>query len=193
MQPREPPLSITIAEAAKPAREARADGRGMKRTTTGILALAALSLPAEGAELGTFTDWIAHAEGSGKSRVCWAFSEPKKDEGKYTKRGRIHAVVSHRPGDKAVNQVMFTAGYVHRKDSAVSVTIGGRTFELFTEKDSSWTSSRKDDDALVAAMRAGNRMIVTGVSSRGTKTRDTYSLRGFSAAHKAISRACKVK
>ncbi len=157
------------------------------------MALAALSLPAQGTELGTFTDWIAHAEGSGKSRVCWTYSEPKKHEGKYTKRGRIHGVVSHRPGDKSINQVMFTAGYVHKKGSPVRVVIGGRKFELFTEKDASWASSRKDDDALVAAMRAGKQMIVTGVSSRGTKTRDTYSLRGFSAAHRAISRACKVK
>ena len=47
--------------------------------------------------------------------------------------------------------------------------------------------------AVQQAMRSGAKMIVTGVSSRGTKTIDTYSLSGISAAHKAIGTACKVK
>ena len=34
-------------------------------------------------------------------------------------------------------------------------------------------------------------MIVTGESSKGTATKDTYSLSGFSAAYKAISAKCR--
>ena len=33
-------------------------------------------------------------------------------------------------------------------------------------------------------------MIVRGISSRGTNTKDTYSLKGFSAAYKAIKKVC---
>ena len=51
----------------------------------------------------------------------------------------------------------------------------------------------KDDKALVRAMIRGVTMIVRGTSSRGTLTIDTYSLRGFTAAHEAIGVACKVK
>jgi hypothetical protein len=36
-------------------------------------------------------------------------------------------------------------------------------------------------------------MIITGFSSRGTKTIDTYSLSGFTAAYTAIGKACGVK
>ena len=42
-------------------------------------------------------------------------------------------------------------------------------------------------------MIRGARLVVKGTSSRGTKTTDTYSLKGFSAAFKAIGKACKVK
>ena len=49
----------------------------------------------------------------------------------------------------------------------------------------------KDDKDIVAAMKRGSRMIVDGVSSRGTKTKDTYSLTGFTSAYKAISNKCK--
>ena len=33
-------------------------------------------------------------------------------------------------------------------------------------------------------------MVVKGISSAGTKTTDTYSLKGFTAAHAAINSAC---
>jgi hypothetical protein len=36
-------------------------------------------------------------------------------------------------------------------------------------------------------------MVVRGQSNRGTKTTDTYSLVGFSAAYQAINQACGVK
>jgi len=40
-------------------------------------------------------------------------------------------------------------------------------------------------------MKGGNRMVVYGTSSRGTKTTDTYSLSGFTAMKKRIDKACK--
>ena len=43
----------------------------------------------------------------------------------------------------------------------------------------------------VAAMKRGSRMIVNGTSAKGTKTKDTYSLNGFSSAYKAISNKCR--
>ena len=53
---------------------------------------------------------------------------------------------------------------------------------------------RRDLDAkLVRAMRRGKKLMIRGVSQRGTKTTDRFSLTGFTAAHKAISKACKAK
>ncbi|MGZ0244927.1 MAG: invasion associated locus B family protein, partial [Alphaproteobacteria bacterium] len=76
---------------------------------------------------------------------------------------------------------------------AVQVAIGAKKFDLFTNGDTAWARSTKDDRNLATAMRGGARMVVTGQSSRGTKTKDTYSLSGISAAHKAIGKACGVK
>jgi hypothetical protein len=145
------------------------------------------------ASIGEFKDWAAHAEGDGAQKVCWIYSKPTKDEGKYTARGEIYALVTHRPGEKVTNQVQFTAGYTFKKGSEVTVAIGKSKFELFTSGDTAWARSAKDDRAIVAAMRRGASMTVTGTSSRGTATRDTYSLSGISAAHAAIGKACNVK
>lgn len=158
-----------------------------------IAVLAVSSAPASAKQIGAFKDWSAHAEGKGKAQTCWIYSEPVKDEGNYKKRGRIYLLVTHRPGEKTFNQVQFTAGYTYKKGSAVQVAIGSKKFELFTNGDTAWARSTKDDKDIVAAMRGGARMIVTGQSARGTKTKDTYSLSGISAAHKAIGKACGVK
>lgn len=166
----------------------------MKNLTVALIcAFAVSTAPALAKQIGTFKDWSAHAEGKAKSRTCWIYSEPVKDEGKYSKRGRIYMLVTHRPGEKTANQVQFTAGYTFKKGSSVRVAIGAKKFELFTNGDTAWARSTKDDTSLVAAMRGGARMIVTGQSSRGTKTKDTYSLSGITAAHKAIGKACGIK
>ena len=41
-------------------------------------------------------------------------------------------------------------------------------------------------------MKKGNTMKVIGYSTRGTKTTDTYSLIGFTAAYKYISQICDI-
>jgi hypothetical protein len=143
--------------------------------------------------LGTFKDWTAYSTKQAGKRLCYMASEPKKDEGKYKKRGRMYAMVSHRPATKAKNVVSIHAGYKYKEGSSVTVKIGGRKFTLFTHGDTAWASTEADDRVIVKAMRAGSNMQVRGVSWRDTKTTDVYSLLGFSAAYREISRACKVR
>jgi hypothetical protein len=118
-------------------------------------------------------------------------SSPTRDEGRYTRRGDIFVSVTHRPKERSFDVVSFVAGYTFQSGSQVEVRIGNRTFtNLFTDRDKAWALNDAADRELVAAMRAGERMIVRGTSSRGTATKDTYSLRGFTAAHRAINAKC---
>lgn len=143
-------------------------------------------------ELGEFKDWTAYSYQEGRNTVCYMASTPKKDEGNYKTRGDIYAIVTHRPADKSYNVVNFVAGYPFKKGSSVVVKIGTTAFNnLFTNGDNAWAPDSATDKRLVEAMKRGERMIVEGVSSRGTKTKDTYSLAGFSGAYKAISAKCK--
>ena len=111
--------------------------------------------------------------------------------GKYKKRGEIYALITHRPGQNIFNEVQFTAGYVFKKNSKVTVKIKKKKFQLFTDGDSAWVRKNKVEKALVKAMRSGVNMVVRGVSSRGTKTKDTYSLAGITSALKAIGKGCR--
>jgi hypothetical protein len=158
-----------------------------------LCTIVVLATPVAAKQIGTFEDWSAHAEGKGNARTCWIHSKPVKDEGKYSKRGRIDVFVSHIPRENIFNQVQFTAGYTFKKGSLTEVAIGNKKFELFTNGDTAWATDSKDDKAIVSAMRGGAKMIVIGRSSRGTLTKDTYSLTGITAAYKAIGKACRAK
>ena len=87
--------------------------------------------------------------------------------------------------------VSFYAGYTLEKGSSVDVRIGSGRFDMFTAADAAWARTKNADAALVRAMIRGAGMVVKGTSRFGTLTTDTYSLRGFTAAYRAISRACK--
>lgn len=157
-----------------------------------VSSLAAVAFAADKV-LGLYNDWGAQTFDEGGKVGCSIWSQPIRDEGKYKKRGAIYAYVTHRPWDKRVNEVSFAAGYTFKKDSTVRLRIGGQRFTLFTDGTTAWSRSAKDDQEIVGAMKRGASMIVSGVSSRGTRTTDTYSLQGFTKAYQAIGKACKVK
>lgn len=158
-----------------------------------LAGLAAIASPAtaQGVErLGDFQDWAAFRFTEGGKKACYMASQPTKDEGKYNKRGDIYALVTHRPAEDRRDEVSFIAGYTFKKDSKVEVKIGASSFQLFTSDDGAWTANSDDDGQLVKTMIRGSSMVVRGTSSRGTKTKDTYSLKGFTAAYEKISEVC---
>ena len=137
--------------------------------------------------------WSAFKNGSGKNRSCYIASAPQKETGNYKRRSDTFVLVSHRPGEATRDVFELRAGYTYKKDSEVTVAIDGQKFELFTQQGAAWAKDSKTDRALARAMIRGRAMTVTGTSARGTKTVDTYSLNGFTAAYNTIGRDCGVK
>ena len=159
-----------------------------------IAAGAIAATPVAAQDLGRFHDWRAHHFTEGGKRVCTMWTQPKKAEGKYTRRGEIFALVNHRPAERRIGIVSFEMGYpfASGRDLAVSVD-GGPTIRVPTSGSLAWHESKEVNRALVKAMQGGLEMVAKGRSARGTDTVDTYSLRGFTAAFKAISKACNVR
>ena len=119
------------------------------------------------------------------------WSQPEKAEGNYTTRGDIYVFITHRPSEKKLDEIRFESGYPFKPTSQVDVTISEQHFSLTTDASTAWSASAGEEQKMVKAMRAGSSMVVEGTSQRGTVTTDTYSLKGFTAAHKAINKACK--
>ena len=142
--------------------------------------------------LGTHGNWEALTEKEDGKPVCYMGSTPTKATGKYKKRGDSYVLITHRPVDSSTNVVSVQAGYSYKPGSETEITVGKKKFKLFTDGGHAFAYDSKTDNELVKSMIRGTVMIVRGTSSRGTLTKDTYSLKGFTAAYKAISRACKV-
>lgn len=172
----------------------RLDLRWMSALMT-VLALMTVSAPLPvGAQdikrLGKFDNWRAFTYEENGSPVCYMASEPLTEEGDYSSRGDVYAMVTHHVGRGTSDVVSFVIGYPFKKQSRVTVDIDGKKFTLFTHKDTAWAADKKTDRALVRAMIRGREMVVKGVSRRGTETADSYSLIGFTDAHRAIDQAC---
>lgn len=136
------------------------------------------------------TDWAVFVGAS--PRECYIASPPtssvarRDGQAVEVQRGDIRLFVSFRPGEGVANEVSFTGGYPFRSGGSVDLEIGGRTFEMApgdTADTAEWAwTAAADDASAVAAMRQGATATVTGVSTRGTTTIDTFSLMGFTAA-----------
>ena len=149
------------------------------------------ALAQTGTLIGESGAWGAYRVGSGADVVCFVTSTPHKLEGKYNRnnRGETRVFVTHR-GGRNRGEVSVVAGYRYKEGTDIEFNIDGKKFNLFFDDTRAWANDSAQDKALVDAMKRGNSLKVTGVSSRGNKTIDTYSLSGFTAAIKRIDRAC---
>ena len=141
------------------------------------------------------TDWSVFEESN--PRECWAVSTPKETVN--TRDGRVVAVrrseillmAFHRPEAGVKGQLTFTGGYPFASGSTVNMNVDGSQFELFTEGEWAWPASTADDAKIVAALKRGTSAILTARSSKGTVTKDTFSLSGFTAAFEEAEKRCK--
>lgn len=140
--------------------------------------------------LGSFGAWKAYAYDEAGAKVCFMAATPQKDEGKYTKRGKIYAMVTHRPKEQSRDVFSYIAGYPYKTGADIIVNIGAEKFILTGQGENAWTTSDELDHKLTLAIQRGSTMIVEGISGRGTKTKDTFSLKGSGDAYAAIGKAC---
>lgn len=138
-----------------------------------------------------FNDWSAYSYKAGGGQVCYVVSQPKDSEPKNVRRDKVFFLVQHRPKDKVSSEVSTIIGYKFKSGSMAQIDIDGNELTLFTNGDGAWAESGSVDRKIVAAMKAGKSMVVTGTSSRGTKTTDRYSLSGITAAMNKIDSICK--
>ena len=141
------------------------------------------------------TDWSVFVESN--PTECWGVSSPKEtvntkdDRVVAVRRGDILMFVSFRPGSKVSGEVSFTGGYPFAGGSTVNLTIGSSSFELFIDGEFAWSASPADDAKIITAMKRGSDAVLSARSARGTRTKDTFSLLGFTAALDEAEKRCK--
>ena len=172
---------------------------GLRSALFAVAAAAALPGGAVAQEstnrVATKTDWSVFTEENPKE--CWGVSSPKESVNTRdgnpvsVRRGDILLFVTFRPGSGAAGEVSFTGGYPFAPGSTVNMTIDNSSFEMFVDGEWAWPANTQDDAAMLAALKAGGSAVLTARSARGTQTKDTFSLLGFTAAMTESETRCR--
>ena len=108
-------------------------------------------------------------------------------EGK--KRGKTYVLV-YRINKNPDAIVQIEAGYPYDQNKIVEVKIDKSLFKFSSEEDTPETAWTDKDKEVIYAMKKGIELIIIGISSRGTKIIDTYTLKGFTAAYNKLINDC---
>lgn len=165
-----------------------------------LLAVAATGTNAQTQEestnqVATETAWSVFEDSD--PRECWAVSSPTETvnskDGRVVevRRGEILLMAFYRPDAEVDGQVTFTGGYPFANGSTVNLKVGDTEFELFTEGEWAWPASTADDAEIIAALKRGTDAVLSARSGRGTLTKDTFSLLGFTAAVDEAAKRCQ--
>ena len=141
-------------------------------------------------KIGSFDNWSVYAK---SKNLCYMIAQPEKSEGKYKVRGRVRIVIyRNNLENQDENALGIDFGYTFPENSKAKIEIDDKKkFQLATFGQTAWTGSKtKKDKKIIKAMLKGNKLIALGESKRGTKTKDTYSLSGFTKAFNEINNYC---
>ena len=121
---------------------------------------------------------------------CYIGSLPiKSDLSETKKRGENYILVYKIIGSDE-NIVQVEAGYQYNLEKDILVKIDNASFKFYSTEDSSETAWTDNDQQVVYAMKKGLELVLSGQSSRGTITNDTYTLKGFTSAINKLNEDC---
>ena len=196
-------LSALLCAASSLAQAQTAAPKGAKAAATPSPAAkpaakpeAAAAAAAGGAEptlIGQFGTWGAYTATPNGKKVCFALAKPSSSKTNPPNRPRdpAYAFVSTRPAEKVTNEVSIMIGYALKPGSESSLEVAGASYAMYTQGDGLWIKNAAEEERMVEAMRKSADLVVKGVSSKGTETTDTFSLKGLAQALDRISQDCR--
>ena len=163
-------------------------GRRVRRRLMPLALLLIAAAPADRAAIAVFGDWGAFRED--RPARCFALAEPLPGTLGY---GHANVAVTSWPARRIRAQLSVRLSRGHRAGARTTLTIGDSGFQLVSDGATVWASDRRQDAAIVAAMRSGSSMSVATVSPEGRAYADVYRLRGAASAIDAAMLACPMR
>lgn len=139
-------------------------------------------LAGERAAIGVHGAWGAFREG--EPPRCYAISAPVR------LRSNGFASVATHFGRTGRAAIYIRLSQSRAQAAPVTLAIGERRFTLSGNDRAAWAPDAATDRAIIAAMRGGRSMSVSGVTLRGRPFADSYALTGAATAIDAASLAC---
>ncbi|WBO22705.1 hypothetical protein [Sphingomonas abietis] len=167
--------AVGTAQAARAADHAMPDRAAPDRTSIAV-----------------FRDWGAFREGPANAPArCFAIAAPPPST---IAAGRgAFAAVAYWPGRRIRTQLSIHLSYALRDGEPVTLAIGDAAFALIGHGQQAWAHDRHQDARIVAAMRSGSSMSISGIGADGHPFADVYRLRGAASAIDAAALACPMR
>jgi len=165
-------------------------GRRLALSSLAALAIVAPALAQSVRSLGDFRDWSSYAAADGAGPVCFALSKPTQVDPIPDGYAQAYLYLTHRPGENVENEVNLVAGFEFAPDTPAMLTVSGRSFSMFTQADAAWLEDSAQNSTLAGVLRAGSELTIEGVSAKGIRVVETFSLSGATAASRAIDAEC---
>ncbi len=121
---------------------------------------------------------------------CYIGSLPLKSDLPETKKRGDNYILVYKIVGSDENIVQIEAGYKYNLEKDIIVKIDNAYFEFYSTEESSETAWTDNDKKVIYAMKKGLDLMLSGESSRGTITNDTYTLKGFTAAINKLNKDC---
>jgi hypothetical protein len=190
------PAKPAAANTAKPAASTNASAAKPAAPAAKPAATQASTKPVASDEpklLGQYGEWGAYTATPSGKKLCFVLAKPGSSQTEPANRPRdpAYLFISTRPGDKVKDEVSLIIGYPLKANTEVTAAVGGTNFALYTQEDGAWIKNASDEPKMIEAMRKGSDLVVKGESGRGTKTTDTFSLKGISQALDRVGQECK--
>ncbi|MBB3035243.1 invasion associated locus B family protein [Alteriqipengyuania lutimaris] len=150
------------------------------------LAMASTAPALARSSLGVFDDWGAFRDP--RLPRCYAIAKGERSNG--ARDFEPYATIGTWPNRKIRNQVHVRLSRRLAPNGAVTLRVGGDSYDLTAGEADAWALDRRMDAAIVAAMRAGSRMSVSATDRGGNRFTDRYSLAGVATAIDAATIAC---
>ena len=146
--------------------------------------------------LGQYGDWGAYTASPGGRKVCFALSKPTTQQdnppNRRTAANPVYMFVSTRPDEKVSNEIsLLVTGYAFKPNSEATMTIASGGFPMYTQNDGAWVKNAAEEARLVDAMRKAPDAVIKAMTSKGTATTDTFSLKGMSQALDRVAQECR--
>ena len=154
---------------------------------------AAAAAAAQPTLLGQYGDWGAYTAEPESKKICFTLAKPKSSTTTPAgrKRDAAYVFISTRPAENVRNEISVIVGYPQKPGHDASAAVGASSYVLYTQNDGAWVKNAAEEAQMVEAMRKGNDMVVKSESARGTKTTDTYSLKGLPQALDKVAEECR--
>jgi hypothetical protein len=173
-----------------PAKPATAAAAGAGAAAVAARPAQAATGPGGASLLTSYGDWGVYTAQTGRSKICYALSQPQDRLPKNVNRDPAYLFVSFRPAENVKNEVALVLGFTAKDNGPAEAAVGNASYALLTKAANAWLKNPAEENQAIATMSRSGTMTVKMQSARGSSLTDRYSLNGFNKALEHARKEC---